>query len=156
MSYPALQAYIERLASDNATSSSLRLGEDGQVEGHIFNCWLGSSFQTIRELESGVTTAYAGRVRGVSAEDQGLPLWSYLDGAASDDESVALDRLCRTLHALTSSSPSAFGRRYAERTRIPTALGKLAQSLRRVPASQSGLTAPDLRRLTSGVPALEC
>lgn len=100
MSYPALQAYIERLASGQAPSSSLRLGEDGQVEGHIFNCWLGSSFQTIRELESGVTTAYAGRVRGVSAEDQGLPLWSYLDGAASDDESVALDRLCRTLHAI--------------------------------------------------------
>ena len=100
MSYPALQAYIERLASGQAPSSSLRLGEDGQVEGHIFNCWLGSSFHTIRELESGVPTAFAGRVRGVSAEDQGLPLWSYLDGAASDDESVALDRLCRTLHAI--------------------------------------------------------
>lgn len=100
MRYPALQAYIERLASGESPSSSLRLGDDGLVEGHIFNCWLGSAFHTIRELGSGKVAAFAGRVRGVSAEDQGLPLWNYLDGAASDDESVALDRLCRTLHAI--------------------------------------------------------
>lgn len=100
MSYPALQAYVERLATGATPTSSLRMGEDGQVHGHIFNCWLGSSFHRIRDLGSGATSAYAGRVRGVSEEDQGLPLWTYLDGAASDDESVALDRLCRTLHAI--------------------------------------------------------
>lgn len=100
MSYPALQAYINRLSSGESPSSSLRLGEDGQVQGQIFSCWLGSSFHSIRDLNSGEVSAFAGRVRGVSAEDQGLPLWTYLDGAASDDESVALDRLCRTLHAI--------------------------------------------------------
>ncbi|KQZ39642.1 EAL domain-containing protein [Duganella sp. Root1480D1] len=100
MSYPALNAYLERLATGETPSSSLRQSGDGEVQGHIFNCWLGSSFLPIRELGSGTITAYAGRVRGVTEEDRGLPVWTYLDGAASDDESVALDRLCRTLHAI--------------------------------------------------------
>lgn len=100
MSYPALHAYLERLATGEAPSGSLRLSGDGEVQGHIFNCWLGSAFHPIRELGSGQLAGYAGRVRGVAEEDRGLPLWTYLDGAASDDESVALDRLCRTLHAI--------------------------------------------------------
>jgi len=100
MSYPALNAYLERLATGETPSSSLRLSGYGEVQGHIFNCWLGSAFLPIRELGSGKITAYAGRVRGVTEEDRGLPIWTYLDGAASDDESVALDRLCRTLHAI--------------------------------------------------------
>jgi len=100
MSYPALHAYLERLASGASPSGSLRLSGDGELQGHIFNCWLGSAFNPIRELGSGNITGFAGRVRGVSEEDRGLPVWTYLDGAASDDESVALDRLCRTLHAV--------------------------------------------------------
>ena len=44
----------------------------------------------------------------------------------------------------------------AERTGIPTALRqKLPESLRWVPASSSGLTAPTLHGLTSGIPALK-
>ncbi|WP_051293452.1 EAL domain-containing protein [Pseudoduganella violaceinigra] len=100
MSYPALHAYLARLATGETPSSSLRIGGDGEVHGHIFNCWLGSAFHPIRELGSGLVTGFAGRVRGVADEDRGLPVWSYLDGAASDDESIALDRLCRTLHAI--------------------------------------------------------
>jgi hypothetical protein len=100
MRYPALHAYLERLASGEASSNSLRLSGDGEVQGHIFNCWLGSAFHPIRELGSGKISGFAGRVRGVAEEDRTLPVWTYLDGAASDDESVALDRLCRTLHAI--------------------------------------------------------
>lgn len=44
MSYPALNAYLERLATGETPSSSLRLSGDGEVQGHIFNCWLGSAF----------------------------------------------------------------------------------------------------------------
>ena len=44
--------------------------------------------------------AYEGLARSVSAADQGLSLWKLLDHAASDDESVELDRLCRMLHAI--------------------------------------------------------
>ena len=100
MRHPALNAYLERLAAGESSTSSLRLAGHGEVQGHIFNCWLGSDFHPIRELGSGRLTAYAGRVRGVGEENRHLPVWTYLDGAASDDESVALDRLCRTLHAI--------------------------------------------------------
>lgn len=100
MRYPALLAYLERLATGASSSSSLRLNGDGEVQGHIFNCLLGSAFHPIRELGSGKISGFAGRVRGVAEEDRALPVWTYLDGAASDDESVALDRLCRTLHAV--------------------------------------------------------
>ncbi|WP_229416997.1 EAL domain-containing protein [Massilia eburnea] len=100
MRYPALNAYLERLAVGEASTGNLRQGADGEVQGHIFNCWLGSAFHPIRELGSGAISGFAGRVRGVAEEDRALPVWTYLDGAASDDESVALDRLCRTLHAI--------------------------------------------------------
>ena len=36
----------------------------------------------------------------MTADDAGLSLWRLLDNAASDDESVELDRLCRMLHAI--------------------------------------------------------
>jgi EAL domain-containing protein (putative c-di-GMP-specific phosphodiesterase class I) len=38
--------------------------------------------------------------RGVGSDDVDLSLWRLLAGAASDDESVELDRLCRMLHAI--------------------------------------------------------
>ena len=100
MSHPALQEYLDRLASGASPSSSLSIGEDGEVEGRIFNSRLGSEFYPVRELGTGGIAGYAGRVRAIAEEDQGLPLWKFLDGAASDSESVELDRLCRMLHAI--------------------------------------------------------
>jgi hypothetical protein len=100
MSYPALHDYIQRLASGASPSSSLGIGDDGEVHGRIFNTRLGSEFHPLSVLGSGEVTGYAGRVRAVAAEDHGLPLWKILDGAAGDNESVELDRLCRMLHAV--------------------------------------------------------
>ncbi len=100
MSHPALQEYLDRLASGASPSSSLSIGADGEVEGRIFNTRLGSEFYPLRELGTGEVAGYAGRVRAIAEEDQGLPLWKFLDGAASDNESVELDRLCRMLHAI--------------------------------------------------------
>lgn len=100
MSYPALQEYLDRLASGASPSSSLSIGADGEVQGHIFNTRLGSEFYPLHELGTGQVAGLAGRVRALAAEDLGLPLWRYLDGAASDNESVELDRLCRMLHAI--------------------------------------------------------
>jgi len=100
MTYPALHEYLERLSSGASPSSSLSFGEDGEVQGRIFNTRLGSVFHPVRALGSGEVAGFAGRVRALAAEDQGLPLWKFLDGAASDNESVELDRLCRMLHAV--------------------------------------------------------
>lgn len=100
MSFPVLQDYLARLSGAASTTSSIRLDHEGRAQGRFFNCTLGSAFQPIRELGSGAVQAYEGLARSASAQDQGLSLWRLLDHAASDDESIELDRLCRMLHAI--------------------------------------------------------
>lgn len=100
MSYSALHDYLSRLSSGASPSNSLSIGDDGDVQGRIFNTRLGSEFHPLRVLGTNEVAGYAGRVRPVAFEDQGLPLWRILDGAASDSESVELDRLARMLHAI--------------------------------------------------------
>lgn len=104
MSFPVLNQYLARLsdhASDPHTAStSIRLDAEGRALGRFFNCTMTSAFQPVRELQHGEVVAYEGLARSVSAADEGLSLWKLLDRAASDDESVELDRLCRMLHAI--------------------------------------------------------
>lgn len=100
MSFPVLQQYLARLADPATPSSSLWLDATGRAHGRFFNCTMTSVFHPIRELDSGAAVACEGLARGISAEDEGLSLWRLLENAASDDESVELDRLCRMLHAI--------------------------------------------------------
>lgn len=100
MSYPVLQSYLARLSDTGAAASSIRLDADGRALGKFFNCTMSSAFQPIRRLDTGAVRAYEGLARSVSAADAGLSLWKLLDRAASDDESIELDRLCRMLHAI--------------------------------------------------------
>ncbi|NYE59714.1 EAL domain-containing protein (putative c-di-GMP-specific phosphodiesterase class I) [Duganella sp. 1224] len=100
MSFPILQKYLARLSDAHGAASSIWLDHEGKAQGRFFNCTMSSAFQPIRDLDSGAVRAYEGLARSVSAQDQGLSLWKLLDHAASDDESVALDRLCRMLHAM--------------------------------------------------------
>ena len=102
MSFPILQQYLARLAdpAGEAAASSLWLDGAGRAHGRFFNCTMTSVFQPVRALDSGAPVACEGLARGPSAEDQGLSLWRLLENAASDDESVELDRLCRMLHAI--------------------------------------------------------
>lgn len=100
MSFPILQKYLARLSDATGAASSIWLDHEGKAQGRFFNCTMSSAFQPIRELASGKVRAYEGLARSVSAQDQGLSLWKLLDHAASDDESIELDRLCRMLHAI--------------------------------------------------------
>ena len=100
MSFPILQKYLARLSDATGAASSIWLDHEGKAQGRFFNCTMSSAFQPIRQLESGAVRAYEGLARSVSAQDQGLSLWKLLDHAASDDESIELDRLCRMLHAI--------------------------------------------------------
>jgi len=100
MSFPILKKYLARLSDASGAASSIWLDHEGKAHGRFFNCTLSSAFQPIRQLASGEVRAYEGLVRSVSAQDQGLSLWRLLDHAASDDESIELDRLCRMLHAI--------------------------------------------------------
>ncbi|TFW15469.1 EAL domain-containing protein [Duganella callida] len=98
MSFPILQKYLARLS--DGVASSIWLDQEGKAQGRFFNCTMTSAFQPIRQLDGNRVVAYEGLARSVSAQDQGLSLWKLLDHAASDDESIELDRLCRMLHAI--------------------------------------------------------
>ncbi|MRX09149.1 EAL domain-containing protein [Pseudoduganella sp. FT25W] len=100
MSFPILQKYLARLSDATGAASSIWLDHEGKAQGRFFNCTMSSAFQPIRQLDSQAVQAYEGLARSVSAQDLGLSLWKLLDHAASDDESIELDRLCRMLHAI--------------------------------------------------------
>jgi EAL domain-containing protein (putative c-di-GMP-specific phosphodiesterase class I) len=102
MPYPALNDYLQRLSAPSPSSppGSVWLNAAGQAEGRFFDCVLSSAFQPIRRAGDGALAGFEGLARGVSALESGLSLWRLLDHGASDDESVALDRLCRMLHAI--------------------------------------------------------
>jgi len=100
MTYPVLQQYLARLGTGESSHSSIWLDERGRARGRFFNCTMGSVFQPVRELDSGRIIAAEGLARSATGEDDGLSLWRMLDHAASDDESIELDRLCRMLHAI--------------------------------------------------------
>ena len=100
MSYPLLQQYLERLSRSTGAASSITLDPQGRAQGRFFNCTMSSAFQPVRQALDGAVLGYEGLARSVSPSDQGLSLWKLLDHAASDDESVELDRLCRMLHAI--------------------------------------------------------
>ncbi|MBB3120799.1 EAL domain-containing protein [Pseudoduganella violacea] len=100
MKFPVLQNYLARLSDPAATASTIWLDSEGRALGRFFNCTMTSAFQPVRQLDTGRVFAYEGLARSVSTADEGLSLWKLLDHAASDDESVELDRLCRMLHAI--------------------------------------------------------
>ncbi len=100
MSFPVLNKYLAILSHTPGTGTSVWLDEQGRAQGKYFNCTLTSAFQPIRALDTTRIIGYEAFVRSYSENDAGLSLWKILDHAASDDESVELDRLCRMLHAI--------------------------------------------------------
>lgn len=100
MPYPALNAYLQRLSDASRAPATMWLDGHGRAHGRFFNCTLTSAFQPICAVSGGALLGFEGLARGVSAADAGLSLWRMLDHAASDDESIELDRLCRMLHAI--------------------------------------------------------
>lgn len=106
MHYPALQDYLSRLYAGQTTSSKLWVDKRGRALGSYFKATLTSAFQTIRRGNAGngdnagEVVSYEAYVRTYASEDQGLNIWKLLEYAASDDESVELDRLCRLLHTV--------------------------------------------------------
>jgi EAL domain-containing protein (putative c-di-GMP-specific phosphodiesterase class I) len=51
-------------------------------------------------LGSGQVLAHEAFIRSAADGQPGLSVWRLLEGAASDEESIELDRLCRMLHAV--------------------------------------------------------
>ncbi len=109
--YPLLEHYLTRLARTSQADVRIRADAEGRAQGRYFNATLTSAFQAIREIDTGCIVGYEGFARSYSERDQGLCVWRLLDHAANDDESVALDRLCRMLHSINFfRQPQAVGR----------------------------------------------
>lgn len=101
--FAVVDHYLGRLSEGPAPNAALRRAADGSVQGRFFACTLASQFQAIHALGAGASAqpvAFEGVARGVALADKGCSVWRMLDGAASDDESIALDRLCRVVHAI--------------------------------------------------------
>jgi len=109
-SYPGLEDYLSRLYGATHAQTRIWADAEGRVRGRYFNSTLTSAFQPIRNLDAGKIVGYEGFARSYSDADQGLCIWKLLDHAATDDESVELDRLCRMLHAINFfRQPAAAG-----------------------------------------------
>lgn len=100
MPFAALEQYLLRLSRKAGSGTRLWADAGGRVQGRYFNATLTSAFQPIRLLDSGVVIGHEGLLRSSSVANEGLCLWKVLDHAASDAESVELDRLCRMLHSI--------------------------------------------------------
>lgn len=101
--FAAMHAYLQRLPDGPAPNSTVWRTADGRAQGQFFNCALTSAFQAIWAVGPGASAepvGFEGLARGASPDDAGLSVWRLLDQAASDDESIELDRLCRMLHAI--------------------------------------------------------
>ena len=95
-----LEAHLIQLGNEATPDSRIWLDANGQALGRYFNSSLTSVFQPIRTLDTGRIVGFQGLARSFSESDSGLSLWRLLDHAASDDESIELDRLCRLLHTI--------------------------------------------------------
>lgn len=101
--FAVLHDYLRRLPDGPNRASSVWRTADGRAQGQFFDLALTSAFQPIYAVGPAAGLAprgYEGLVRGVAPGDAGLSVWRSLDQAASDDESIELDRLCRMLHAI--------------------------------------------------------
>ena len=100
MSQTALDDYISRLPRVPMPGHRIWLNAGSQAQGRYFNCSLTSVFQPLRAAASGRVAAYEAFIRSAADGRPELSVWRLLEGAASDEESIELDRLCRMLHAV--------------------------------------------------------
>src|SRR6476660_310088 len=96
----ALDEYLARLPRAPVPGHRIWLTGARQAQGRYFNCTLTSVFQPLRMLGSGQVLAHEAFIRSAADGQSGLSVWRLLEGAASDEESIELDRLCRMLHAV--------------------------------------------------------
>jgi EAL domain-containing protein (putative c-di-GMP-specific phosphodiesterase class I) len=100
MSFPVLDDYLKRLSDPSHVPSSVALNSSGQAQARFFNSTLTSVFQPIVAVGASGLLGFEAVARGVPESGSGHTVWRMLEHAASDDESIELDRLCRMLHSI--------------------------------------------------------
>ncbi len=102
----AFHHYLARLAgpatgpvTDSHSERKLWRDDEGRIQGKFFSCSLTSVFQPVRGI-GGELFGFEAQAQSYAKQDRGLSVWRLLNNAASDNESIELDRLCRMLHVL--------------------------------------------------------
>lgn len=100
MNRDAMHAKISRLPAQVRQSTPLWVDAQGSVVARFFGCHLTSVFQPIRNPNNSGIVGYEAFVRSYDESGQGLSPWNLFAQFIDDDALIALDRLCRTVHAL--------------------------------------------------------
>jgi len=104
MTQTGLAAYLGRLAHLPETGTQLWLDPAQRVVGRFLRCQLASAYQPLVDITTHETIAREAFVRSYHHADSQLSPWSLFASAANDEDLVALDRLCRTVHTLNHFS----------------------------------------------------
>lgn len=100
MAYPKLEEYLGSLLNHSNDAKKLWVDNQNRVQGRFKNCSLTSLFQATLNANDGTIYAFDAFPQTYSAEDNGLSVWQLLMNGATDDESIELDRLARTIHII--------------------------------------------------------
>lgn len=94
--------YLEGLPSRYKADAMRPLWRDagGRVQAQFLQCALTSEFAPVVHVQTGAAFAHEGRIRTYAEEDEGLSAWRLFARAADDATLIALDRMCRLVHAL--------------------------------------------------------
>lgn len=98
--HPVLADYLSRLRDNPQADTRIWRNREGQAIGHYFNAALSSVFRAMHHIDGGAVLAYEGLTRNYPGGEYGDAVWQTLDRAASDNESIELDRLCRMVHSI--------------------------------------------------------
>lgn len=89
------------LAARTGLGASLTVGPDGRVVGRFLQARLASVFEPLFSLADGSVRGAQAGVRTVGSDGPGLAPWEVFAGAARPQDLVKLDRLARTVHAIS-------------------------------------------------------
>jgi len=96
----ALNRTLAEIRRTVPSIASLQVGDGSQVAGRFYGANISSVFQPWRAPGSEEMVAVEAYARSRSKKGEGLSPWHLLADTAADSDLVALDRLCRTVHAL--------------------------------------------------------
>lgn len=100
MNFPVLDSYLKQLRSRHGDDNKLWIDSHDRVQGKFLNCSLSSVFQPITSLNGEHLLGFEAHSYSYSPIDRGLSVWQLLMNAATDDESIELDRLARMTHVI--------------------------------------------------------
>ncbi len=98
--FAKLRDYVARLPRSAGEGNRMWQSASGEISARFAGHVLSSVFAPVRERDGGKLVGYEGITVCRSEKDQSWTTWHALEQAASDEESVELNRLCRLLHLL--------------------------------------------------------